>query len=778
MAGDVSDQIMKFSSQIFRVLGLLAAMLVSLSVVNAQEQEQPSQVVRSIEVQYAGPPSVSKERIIANMRTKVGKLYSQQAVEEDIRNLYNTGSITNVRIFGEPVRDGVKVIVVVQTKATVSEVAFQGITKLKINRLRKDLTIKPGATLNEANLETDRQKILDEYEKQGYADTKVEYKVDMNESLGSAKVTFTATESEKSVITEIRFQGNNSFKEKELRKAIKTKTHNILSFITKDGRVDTDKIDQDVTGIREFYQNHGYVDVDVKQPVINRLKGDRVELIFPIVEGKQYHVRKVDVVGASVFPPAEVLTHVKTKEGAVFSAQKVRDDVKAIQDLYGARGYVDLQANSETTSAGDSQLDVTYHLDEGTQAYVEHINIQGNTRTKDKVIRRELALAPGDLYNTVLVDSSKQRLQNLQYFSRVDTFPSDTAIPGRKDLNVLVEEQRTGSFNFGAGFSSIDSLLGFAEITQSNFDITHPWDFTGGGQRFRARLQVGTQRKDFVISLTEPWFMDQQLSLGGEVFYHDDNYSSDVYDQREYGFDVNLRKPLGKFSSVRFDYKLEEITIYGLSGTGFYSPAILDAKGNYLKSSVSATFTYDTRDSLFLTRKGEHVDFTAYTSGLGGDVKDYGFDLNAAKYYLMPYDTILSFSGELATVASFGGGGVPIFDRLYLGGANNLRGFKYRDVGPKDQFGEPIGGNTLARATVEYTFPIIERVRGAAFYDIGFVNSGDYDFGTDNINSDVGIGVRLDLPIGPVRIDYGFPIQKDNFSSGSGQFNFNVGYQF
>jgi len=200
--------------------------------------------------------------------------------------------------------------------------------------------------------------------------------------------------------------------------------------------------------------------------------------------------------------------------------------------------------------------------------------------------------------------------------------------------------------------------------------------------------------------------------------------------------------------------------------------------GNYWKSSISATFSYDTRDSLFLTRKGEHVDFTVFTSGLGGDVKDYGFDLNAAKYFSLPYDTILSFAGEVGTVAAWDGNGVPIFDRLYLGGANNLRGFKYRDVGPKDAFGNAIGGDTLARFTAEYTFPVIERVRGAVFYDTGFVNSGEYSFTTSNINSDIGLGVRLDLPIGPVRIDYGFPLQKDSFNSGGGKFNFNVGYQF
>jgi outer membrane protein insertion porin family len=766
---------MKSRSQLFSLLGLLLFVLSSLA---AHAQAPASPTVRSIEVQYAGPPTVSKERIIANMRTKVGKLYSEQVVEEDIRNLYNTGSISNVRIFGEPVRDGVKVIVVIQTKATVGEVVFQGVTKVKVSKLRKDMKIKPGSALNEANLEVDRQKILEIYDNEGYANTKVEYKVEMNDTSGSARVIFIVTEADRTVITQIRFEGNDSFKTKVLRKAIKTRTRNLLSFITKDGRLDSDKIDQDVIALREFYQNHGYIDVNVQQPDVNRIRGDRTELVFHIVEGRQYHVHSVTVAGANVFTTDQVRARLKTKEGGVFSPKVMHDDVKAIQDLYGARGYVDLQVDSQTTTGGDLLLDVTYKLEEGNQSYVERINVQGNTRTKDKVIRREVALAPGDLYNTVLVDASKKRLENLKYFSRVDTYPSDTEIPGRKDLNVLVEEQRTGSFNFGAGFSSIDSLLGFVEITQSNFDITHPWDFTGGGQRFRARVQIGTVRKDAVISLTEPWFMDHQLSVGGEAFYHEDNYSSNVYSQRSYGFDLSARKPLGKFTSVSLAYQLEEVSIYNVTGYGLYSPPILNAVGDYWKSSVSTTLSYDTRDSIFLTRKGERVEFSATTSGLGGDVKDYGFDLLGSKYFLLPFDTILSLNGEVGTVASWGGSGVPLFDRLYLGGANNLRGFNYRDVGPKDIFGDPIGGDTLARATVEYTFPVIERVRGAVFYDTGFVNAGQYDFTTSNINSDVGLGVRLDLPIGPVRIDYGFPLQKDSFSSGGGKFNFNVGYQF
>jgi outer membrane protein insertion porin family len=211
------------------------------------------------------------------------------------------------------------------------------------------------------------------------------------------------------------------------------------------------------------------------------------------------------------------------------------------------------------------------------------------------------------------------------------------------------------------------------------------------------------------------------------------------------------------------------------------SEEIKSQEGKHLKSQISPSITYDTRDSVFLTRKGTRAELTTYVAGgpLGGNVQIYGFDLEASHYILLPWDTILTLNGEIAVVDSWGGGkDVPIFDRLYLGGANNLRGFNFRDVSPRDRDGEPIGGRSLARFTAEYTFPVFDRVRGAVFYDTGVVNSGAYDFGTSHMASDVGLGVRLDLPIGPVRIDYGIPVQKGWEGNSGGKFNFNIGYQF
>jgi len=737
-------------------------------------------IVRSIEVQYAGASTVSKEKLLANMRTRVGKPYAEQAVEEDIRNLYKTGNISNVRIFGEQVPDGsgVKVIVVVQSKAKITEVHLNGATRIKESRLRKEISAKPGDTLDEASLEQDRQKILKYYTDKGFTDIEVKYNTELNETAGTAVVTFSVNEGGKLIIKKVKFEGNTVFKTSDLASAVKTKPKGIRYIFSGGGKLNTDTLDTDVVALKDKYLAQGYIDVVIAPPRIDR-EGEKADVTFVIHEGAQYHVGKVTYNGAKVFPIDQLTKTAKIKTGNVYSPQAVRADVKSIQDTYGTRGYIDFQAGAATTPGPGNTIDVTYNFEEGTQSYLEHINISGNQRTKDKVIRREIPLTPGEIFNTVYVDSAKARLMNTNYFAKVETYPADTLVPGRKDLNVIVEEKRTGSFNFGAGFSSIDKLLGFAEITQGNFDITRWPYFTGGGQKFRIRVQYGTERKDFIMSLTEPYFLDREIAVGGDIYYREAAFTSNVYNERHYGFDLTARKRLTPFITGRVEYRLEEVTIFNVDSSA--SQAIQDEAGSTLKSQISGGLTYDTRDSLFLTRHGERVDLSAYVAGgfLGGQESIYGFDLEASKYVLLPWDTILTFNGELAFANTWNGASeVPIYDRLYLGGANNLRGFKFRDVGPKDENGEPLGGNSLARFTVEYTYPIVDKVRGAIFYDVGFVNEGSYNFSGSDVNSDIGIGVRLDLPIGPVRIDYGIPTQRDSFSSKNGQFNFNIGYQF
>jgi outer membrane protein insertion porin family len=465
------------------------------------------------------------------------------------------------------------------------------------------------------------------------------------------------------------------------------------------------------------------------------------------------------------------------KEGTVYSAKAIKDDAKALADAYGSGGYVDLTIVPETSQAHDRLIDITYKIDEGQRSYVERISISGNTRTKDKVIRREVLIAPGDIFNTVRVETSKKRLDNLGYFSKVDTFPVDTEVEGRKYLDIQVEEKRTGSLNFGAGFSTVDSLIGFIELTQGNFDITNWPSLTGGGQKFRIRLQGGTERKDVELALTEPWFMDRPISVSFSSFYHEANYLSSIYDQRNYGFSLDVRKGIRPYLYGTLGYRLESVDTFNVVVTA--SPQLLAETGPSTKSIFTASLVWDRRDNPFLTRTGERISYTWWVAGPGGTEQIYGFDVEASKYWHLPWDTILLVNAEVAGVDNWGSQTklVKIYDRLFLGGSNNLRGFEFRDVGPKDSQGEPLGGQSMARTTIEFTFPIVEKARGALFYDTGFVNTNPWDYNFNNVASDIGFGLRLDLPIGPLRVDYGIPLQQAG-NHGSGKFNFNVGYQF
>ena len=761
----------------------IASLCALLTAVTVRAQAPPSApgppVIRSIDVEYTGPASISKQRILAQMRTKVGQLYSNEIVQEDIKALYGTGYIRNVRIFAQPEGDGVKVIVAVQTNAVLREIEINGAERVKPKRLRKEMKVKLNQAVNEQALQEARQKIIEVYQGKGYNDVSVEFRVEpIDEKRGTARVVFTVTEGVRGAISQIRFEGNAHVSQKALRKEMKTRGRTLVYFLDKTGRLDEVQLEQDLDKIREYYQNHGFIDVEIKEVRKDRTPKGPMIITIVIAEGPQYHVRKLTISGYEHSTEARVRAFLKLKEGSVYSPKQLRDDAKAVADAYGSGGYVDLVITPEGTPAGPALIDVHYTIEEGARSFTNRVNIEGNTRTKDKVIRREVLVAPGDVFNTVRVDTTKKRLENLGYFAKVETYPEDTDIPGRKDLTILVQEKRTGSLSFGGGFSTVDKLVGFAELTQGNFDLFNWPSFTGGGQKFRLRLQYGTERKDFILAVTEPYFLDRRLSLGGQVFYNEANYLSAQYDQRNYGISFEFRKPINAYMYGTLGYILQDIDIFNVDPSS--SEFIQSQKGSSVESKVVSSLVFDSRDSAILSRRGQRVTFSPMIAGgfLGGDTQIYAFDLEGSQYFHLPKDTILLINGEISTVSQWGSGNqVPIYERLFLGGSNNLRGFPFREVGPQDENGEPVGGQSMARATFEWTFPIIEKARGAVFYDMGFVNSSAWSFGFNHMASDIGIGLRLDLPIGPLRLDYGYPVMRDGYNGG-GHFNFNVGYQF
>ena len=744
-------------------------------------------VVRSVVVQYVGPETISRQRVMANLKTKVGDLYSERAAEDDVKTLFATGDVNNVRIFAEPQGDGVKVIILVQGRAVVSEILIEGPVEISPNRLRKELTFKVGDRLSEEQVEKSRQAMVELYQDRNFSGVNVTTRVDTNDRTGDSRVVFQVDEGFKQVVKRIDFVGNDSMLAKDLRKAMKTKTKNLLSFLNKSGRLVPSQLQEDKDAIRLAYQNEGFADAQVTNVEVVPLTGNSVELIFTVREGIQYSVNRLRLDGVNVTSADELMGRLKMVDGSLYTPDGLGADLKALQEFYGSQGYIDSLIVPEISPAGQGLVNVTYRIDEGAQSYLNLVNVQGNTRTKDKVIRRELAVKPGDVYDTVLVDASRQRLENLNYFSQVQTVPTDTMIPGRKDLNVIVEEKRTGSFNFGAGFSTIDSLVGFAELQQTNFDIFGWPNFVGGGQRLRIRGQYGIERADAEISFTEPYFLGYRLSFGAEAFYRNATFLSPYYDQSNYGGALQLRYPVNDFIAVNAEFKTEGISIYDVStsipqiaGGTFNGATLPNQEGSYFRNALSGGINFDNRDNLFLTRKGTYVALNMFLASITGqqDVDDYGISLEGSQHFSLPWDLIFLAKGQLATVdTADGSGDVPIFDRLFLGGANNLRGFQFREVGPNNG-GVYYGGNSLGYGTLEMTFPVITRVRGAFFVDAGYVNQNSWDFNGSDYNADYGFGVRLDLPIGPIRIDYGIPFVSDQYNGGGGQIQFNIGYQF
>lgn len=766
---------------------LLVAGAVSISglpmMLQAQNDLQPElaalKIVREVVVVSDGGAPIDENRIRANMATRVGVPFEEDVVEQDVRALYTTGLVDNVDISTVNLANGLRVIVRVKGRGVVGEVSFSGNTVFEADKLRKEVALEAGQTVDETKLVAGATKIRELYGKKGFADVSVEYSTRPSSSQGFVNISYSISEGQRGIINDIRFEGLTALSERQLRSKMKLKEKRVWHFWGKAGKLSNEDLQEDIRTVERAVQDQGYVYAKVAQVRREPVKDDRVDLVFVIDEGKQYNVSGASIDGNTVFTVDELTPALTVQAGFPYSATDISNDEKMLGDYYGSRGYADARVETSVIPDGADAVRILYRITEGEKSYIRMINISGNSKTQDHVIRRELAFAPGEEFNTVRIETTRTRLQNMGYFSQVDLRNNPTGTPGYKDISIDVTEQSTGAINIGAGFSSIDSVVGFFSLTQTNFDITNWPRFTGGGQRFGLDIRLGDKRRDFSLNLVEPWFLGQRLSLGGDLFYRDLYYLSDDYDQNIYGASINLRKPLGEHAYADIAYTIQNISIEDVDSDA--SDLIKAEEGEYLQSKLDLTLAHDTRDSVFLTRKGHKLQFGSLISGnfLGGDVEVYGFNFEGAKYISLPFDMIFSVEGAVRTVDTWGDSErVPIFERLFLGGANNLRGFEYRDVGPKDEDGEPIGGRTSAYASFEVSFPVIEKIRGAVFYDVGVVGDSSFDWDGD-VNSDVGIGLRLFfLPTGPIRLDYGIPISSDEFNDSSGRFNFNIGYRF
>lgn len=780
------------ASLLARRVVLAALLFLGLAATSVKAQDIEGKNVSQVEVRFAGVASVDEARLRSYISTRSGEAYRSEKVDNDIKSLYESGLVDDVRVLAEPSGESLKVIYEVTTRGTVVAVGFVGNSVFSDQKLAKETKLKVGGALSDEAILSARRNLETYYRGYGYPDVGISHRTQPSESGQGLDLIFVIEEGGKNEIREIRFEGNNTYDSRTLRKQMKVKEKGWFSWISKSGRFEVDQLDSDVEAVLDYYRTRGYLRASSPGARRDPVGDGRVDLVIPINEGEKYTVAGVGFGRMTVFKSEELYPSLTLNGGDGYSSKKMRDDIRMIRSFYGSRGYADATVVPDIRDAGPNQVNIVYRITEGSRYRVGRVNIGGNTKTQDKVIRREMPLKPGDYFNSVELETAKSRLEGLQYFNNVQV-DADAGSGGYRDINVLVEERRTGSISAGIGFSSIDSIVGFINLEQTNFDIMNPWAFTGAGQRFGMNLRLGSERTDFSVSLVEPWFMGKQLALGGELFYRDSQYYSDFYEQTNAGAAIYIRKPLGEKSSIKLEYRLEQVDIELENSVATLSNAsvlaggppslLLPEDGDYIRSALALNYIYDSRDAVIETRSGEKFDigFSVAGTALGGDVDTIGLTLQGQKYWNLAWDSILSLNGELAFVDATSGE-VPIFDRLFLGGGRTLRGFEFRDVGPRDPVtGEVIGGQSLGFLSAEYTIPVIDNVRAAVFYDMGYVNDGSWDPSPSDLYHDFGVGVRLKLPISPVPIalDYAFPIDSpDPAADKGGQFNFYLNYQY
>jgi len=768
----------------------------SAFVADLSAQDFEGQTVSDVVIRYRGERTVDEARIRNLISTRAGSVYRAENLDNDIRSLYESGLVDDVRILAEPVGNRVRVIAEVVTRPMLGGVGFLGNNAFTDQRLARESKLESGGALSDAEILAARRLIEDYYRGHGYPDVSVTHRIQPSDRGGASDLVFLIDEGAKNQIRRIRFEGNQAFTANELRKEMKTKPKGFFSWLTKSGRLESQQLDDDVDAVLDFYRTRGFLRASSPGARIEPVRDGRVDIIIPIEEGDKYTVNGIAFGPMTVFKSEDFYPLLTLNGEDAYNSTKMRADMTMIRSFYGSRGYADAVVTPDIRDAGPNRVNITYRVTEGARFRVGRVDIQGNTKTQDKVIRREIPLTPGDHFNSVELDTTRARLQNLQYFSDVQV-SGRPAGSGYRDVNVLVEERATGSVGVGVGFSSIDNIVGFLTLEQANFDLFNPWNFTGGGQRFGMNLRVGSERQDFSISLVEPWFMDRRLSLGGDLFYRQNTFFSDFYEQKNAGGSIFIRKPINDHSSVRLQYTLEQVDIDSeVNANRFVDQNFPGDNGDnselsqraiggeFLRSAVSLSYQYDTRDSNILPRRGHKLDATLTVAGgaFGGDVDTVTLSLLGQKNWNLKWDGILTINGELAFVDALSGD-IPIFERMFLGGGRTLRGFEFRDVGPRDNgyTEEVYGGNSLGFASIEYSIPVVDTVRAAVFYDIGFVNASSWDPSPSDLYSDVGFGVRLILPISPlpIALDYAVPVSSpDKKADKGGQFNFYLSYQY
>lgn len=756
-----------------RASSLLIALLTFATKSFADEEFQ----VTAVEVE--GNKVVSTATVLAKIKTRPGDRASQQTVDEDIKRLYGTGFFTDVSADLRPYQEGKLVRFLVKERPLVTTVVVTGARRFREAKIREQMKTREQELLDRRQLKEDLDKIQQLYRTSGYYLAQARQEVKVDETTNKAAIFITLVEGEKIRVRRILFAGNTRISSGRLRKAMATKQ----GWIFTAGYYRPEVLDEDIERLKSLYRLEGYSDVQATSAVSFDEKKRWLVVTMTVEEGPQYLVGNMAFRGASQISEEDLRKRLELISGKPFSQEKLSQDVSKLQSAYFASGYMAADVEPATAlNPTTHRVDVTYRVTEGSIAYVGEVVIRGNVKTRDLVIRRELRIAPGERFDGEKLRRSKERLYNLGYFEEVNFETTSGVRPDQRNLVVTVKESKTGEFSFGGGFSSLDKFVGFAEIVQRNFDITNWPNFVGGGQEIRFRAMAGTRRRNFELSFTEPWIFNRPYLFGFDLFNttrtRGEGYS---FDLTRRGGDLRLGKALNDYNRLDSTYRLESVKVSDVPETA--SSALRDEVGDNLVSSLNLGFTRDLRDNRFNPTRGYLLFSQIEGAGsiLGGD-KDFWKWTSTGSIYFEPFhkDHVLEFRLNTGLTDAFGASStVPIFERFFGGGAESVRGYRERRIGPKDPVNnDPIGGEAMAVANAEYTVPVTDFLKGAAFFDIGNVWGRVQDFASGGFKTGVGAGARIKTPFGPVKLDYGFPINPDDGENQSGRLHFSASRSF
>ncbi len=743
-------------------------LLISVPFVFAQEGEN----IQSVKVQ--GNKRIDESTILYYIKSKPGTVFSKKQIREDIEQIYSLGQFKDIRVETRETLKGLEVEFFVEEIPSIEDVEIVGTDRVDANDIREKIRLKRGATFSDHLVLENSEEILKLYREKGYFFAQVNIDTQSGQE-NMVNVTIRIKEGEKVKIEKIRFSGNRSFPDKELREQMETQERTWYSFIDDSGVYQKDILKLDMFRVEGFYHDHGFLRIKVLEPRIEINKKSReVHIAIPVEEGPQFRVKTLDLSDDDAVSPDEIQKSIQTKVGDIYNVSQLRQDILTITDLYSQKGYAYADANPiSKLNDEDRTVDLSIEVDKGKKVYVGNIEILGNIKTRDNVIRREFRLKEGELFDGSKLKRSKQRVNNLNFFEDVKIDTHRGQDPDLIDILTTVTERPTGSFSVGAGFSSVENLIFTTSITQDNL--------LGNGQRLSLNAQLSSIRSDFNLSFTEPRLFDSEILFGVDAFNEEQDFLS--FDSQSIGGGIRLGKNISEYDSVNLRYRFEDVEVTGVAAddeTEFFK------NETRVTSRIAPTYVHDSRDNFLNPSRGWRHVVGFELAGLGGAKFTKSF-YEVTYYHPLWGKLVGAAHARINYAAGYGGEKLPSFERYFMGGPTSLRGFTIEDVGPKDRDGDPVGGNQALLLNLELQYPFTKSFRGFVFYDRGNVYGSRPDTGTASTTSDnfdlgkmrssVGAGIRFISPFGPLGFAYGIKLDKETGEEAA-EFHFSAGSAF